>query len=108
MKKVGCAKENFGFVSLKELPIGSKDIFQGDNCLLSENFQHSKRRHMLVIPFFAIAERLHSQLQNSPKKLVSLILFVSMSLNFFITWEQLRKSFLFLREWEKSERGEAI
>ena len=41
-KKVGCAKENFGFVSLKELPIGSKDIFQGDNCLLSENFQHSE------------------------------------------------------------------
>ena len=41
-KKVGCAKENFGFVSLKELPIGSKDIFQEDNCLLSENFQHSK------------------------------------------------------------------
>lgn len=28
-KKVGCAKENFGFVSLKELPIGSKDIFKG-------------------------------------------------------------------------------
>lgn len=41
-KKVGCAKENFDFVSLKELPIASQDIFQVDNCLLSENLQHSK------------------------------------------------------------------
>ena len=41
-KKVGCAKENFDFVSLKELPIASQDIFQVDNCLLSGNFQHSK------------------------------------------------------------------
>jgi hypothetical protein len=31
MEKHRAAKENFGFVSLKELPIGSKDIFHGDN-----------------------------------------------------------------------------
>lgn len=60
---------------------------------------------MLVIPFFAIAERLRSQLQNSPKELVSLILFVSMSLNFFITWEQLRKSFLFSARMGKVRKG---
>ena len=41
-KKVGCAKENFGFVSLKELPIAGKDIFHGDTSLLSEHFRHSK------------------------------------------------------------------
>ena len=41
-KKVGSAKENFGFVSLKELPIAGKDIFHGDTSLLSEHFRHSK------------------------------------------------------------------
>lgn len=39
-KKVGCAKENFDFVSL--LPISNKDILQEDARLLSDCFRQSK------------------------------------------------------------------
>lgn len=41
-KKVGCAKENFDFVSLNELPISNKDILQEDARLLSDCFRQSK------------------------------------------------------------------
>ena len=41
-KKVGCAKENFDFVSLNELPISNKDILQDDARLLSDCFRQSK------------------------------------------------------------------
>ena len=41
-KKVGCAKENFDFVSLNEPPISNKDILQEDARLLSDCFRQSK------------------------------------------------------------------
>lgn len=41
-KKIGCAKENFDFVSLNELPISNKDILQEDARLLSDCFRQSK------------------------------------------------------------------
>ena len=41
-KKVGCAKENFDFVSPNELPISNKDILQEDARLLSDCFRQSK------------------------------------------------------------------
>lgn len=41
-KKVGCAKENFDFVSLNELPISNKGILQEDARLLSDCFRQSK------------------------------------------------------------------
>lgn len=41
-KKVGCAKENFDFVSLNELPISNKHILQEDARLLSDCFRQSK------------------------------------------------------------------
>ena len=41
-KKVGCAKENFDFVALNELPISNKDILQEDARLLSDCFRQSK------------------------------------------------------------------
>lgn len=41
-KKVGCAKENFDFVYLNELPISNKDILQEDARLLSDCFRQSK------------------------------------------------------------------
>lgn len=41
-KKVGCAKENFDFVSLNELPISNKDILQEDARLLSDCFRQFK------------------------------------------------------------------
>lgn len=41
-KKVGCAKENFDFVSLNELPISNKDNLQEDARLLSDCFRQSK------------------------------------------------------------------
>ena len=41
-KKVGCAKENFDFVSLNELPISNKEILQEDARLLSDCFRQSK------------------------------------------------------------------
>ena len=41
-KKVGCAKENFDFVSLNELPISNKYILQEDARLLSDCFRQSK------------------------------------------------------------------
>lgn len=107
-KKVGCAKENFDFVSLNELPISNKDILQEDARLLSDCFRQSKLTHMLVIPFSAIAEKLRSQLQNSPTKLVSLTLFASISRNFSITWEQHRRGFLFSAITEKVRKARSF
>lgn len=63
---------------------------------------------MLVIPFSAIAEKLRSQLQNSPTKLVSLTLFASISRNFSITWEQHRRGFLFSAITEKVRKARSF
>lgn len=71
-------------------------------------FGNPSLRHMLVIPFSAIAEKLRSQLQNSPTKLVSLTLFASISRNFSITWEQHRRGFLFFCDNGKSPKGEKL
>ena len=86
-KKVGCAKENFDFVSLNELPISNKDILQEDARLLSDCFR---------------------QFENSPTKLVSLTLFASISRNFSITWEQHRRGFLFSAITEKVRKARSF
>ena len=71
-------------------------------------FGNPSLRHMLVIPFSAIAEKLRSQLQNSPTKLVSLTLFASISRNFSITWEQHRRGFLFSAITEKVRKARSF
>ena len=106
--KVGCAKENFGFVSPKELPIASREIFLGDSPLLSECLRHPKMTPYACDSIFRYSREIELSASEFPEEacLIDIIRFnISEFLhNLGATSEELP----FFCENGKSSKGEKL